>query len=310
MSCDFCVVKLGEHIGARVDGLRLGELDAETAAAVNEALVTHKVLFFRAQRHLDDDSQFAFAKSIGIPTTPHPTLKFDGERVMRIDSGEGGRANQWHTDVTFVDRIPKASILRAVELPRYGGATTWASTVAAYLQLPGPLQQLADSLWAMHSNQFDYAQSDPVNGSPLQVNPSANSKYATEFHSTHFAVHHPVVRVHPETGERALLLGSFANRVLGVESGESQALFRIFQDRITRLENTIRWKWEFGDVAMWDNRATQHYAISDYGNQRRRMHRVTLAGDVPISVDGERSRVISGDATAYSVVDSPKPLVA
>ena len=107
-----------------------------------------------------------------------------------------------------------------------------------------------------------------------------------------------------------LVLGSFANRVLGVESGESQALFRIFQDRITRLENTIRWKWEFGDVAMWDNRATQHYAISDYGNQRRRMHRVTLAGDVPISVDGERSRVISGDATAYSVVDSPKPLVA
>ena len=218
MSRDFSVVKLGEHIGARVDGLRLGELDPATAAAVNEALVAHKVLFFRGQRHLDDDSQFAFAKSIGTPTTPHPTVKFDGERVMPIDSEEGGRANQWHTDVTFVDRIPKASILRAVELPPYGGTTTWASTVAAYLQLPGPLQRLADSLWAMHNNQFDYAQRDPVNGSALPVNPSASSKYATEFHSTHFEVHHPVVRVHPETGERALLLGNFVKRVLGVKA--------------------------------------------------------------------------------------------
>ena len=117
------------------------------------------------------------------------------------------------------------------------------------------------------------------------------------------------MRLHPETGERALLLGSFVKRVLGVESGESQALFRIFQDRITRLENTIRWSWELGDVAMWDNRATQHYAICDYGNQRRRMHRITLAGDVPVSLDGERSRVISGDASGYFVIDSP-PIVA
>jgi alpha-ketoglutarate-dependent sulfate ester dioxygenase len=87
-------------------------------------------------------------------------------------------------------------------------------------------------------------------------------------------------------------------------------LFRIFQDRITWLENTIRWNWELGDVAMWDNRATQHYAVSDFGNQRRTMHRITLAGDIPVSVTGERSRVVAGDASDYSIVDSPKPLVA
>jgi len=126
----------------------------------------------------------------------------------------------------------------------------------------------------------------------------------------HFEVHHPVVRVHPETGERALLLGAFVKRILDVTSSESQALFRIFQDRITRLENTVRWNWELGDVAMWDNRATQHYAVSDYGQQRRRMHRITLAGDIPLSVNGERSRVVSGDATDYSVIDNPRPLVA
>ncbi len=310
MSSAHRVVKLSENIGARVDGVRLGELDTETAVAINQALARHKVLFFRGQDHLDDEQHFAFAQSLGVPTTPHPTLKFEGSRVMRLESVNGGGANQWHTDVTFVDRVPKASILRAVELPAYGGTTTWASTVAAYGQLPEPLQRLADSLWAMHSNEFDYAQIDPAKLAALQANPDAVLKYASEFHSTHFETHHPVVRVHPETGERSLLLGNFVKRILGVTGSESQALFRIFQDRITWLENTIRWNWELGDVAMWDNRATQHYAVSDYGNQPRRMHRITLAGDIPVSVHGEQSRVISGDATDYSVIDSPTPRVA
>jgi alpha-ketoglutarate-dependent taurine dioxygenase len=310
MSSEFRVVKLGENIGARVEGVRLGELDTETAAAINHALATHKVLFFRGQHHLDDDSHYAFAESLGVPTTPHPTLKFDGSRVMRLESFGGGGANQWHTDVTFVDRPPKASILRAVELPPYGGTTTWASTVAAYRQLPKPLQDLANNLWAAHNNAFDYAQVDPAKLAAAEANPEAVRKYAAEFHSTHFETHHPVVRVHPETGERALLLGAFAKAILGVNSPESQALFRIFQDRVTWLENTIRWNWELGDVAMWDNRATQHYAVSDYGDQPRSMRRITLAGDIPVSVHGERSRVISGDANEYSIVDTPKPLVA
>ncbi|AMT69108.1 TauD/TfdA dioxygenase family protein [Mycobacteroides immunogenum] len=310
MSSDLRVVKLGENIGARIDGVRLGDVDAETARAINEAMLEHKVIFFRGQHHLDDEAQFAFARCMGVPTSPHPTLKFDGERVMRLDSEEGGRANQWHTDVTFVDRIPKASILRAVELPPYGGTTTWASTVAAYRQLPAALQELADKLWAMHNNQFDYAQVDPAKVAELLAKSGSGSKYVREFGATHFEAQHPVVRVHPETGEKALLLGNFVKRILDVSGSESQALFRMFQDRITWLENTIRWSWELGDVAMWDNRATQHYAISDYGDQRRRMHRVTLAGDVPVSVDGESSRVIAGDASDYSVIDNPKRLVA
>lgn len=310
MSSDFNVVKLGENIGARIEGVHLGEVDAETAAAINQAMLEHKVIFFRRQHHLDDEAQFAFARCMGAPTSAHPTLKFDGERVMRLDSEEGGRANQWHTDVTFVDRIPKASILRAVELPPYGGTTTWTSTVAAYRQLPRALRELADNLWAMHNNQFDYAQVDPAKVAEFLAKAGPGSKYVREFGSTHFEAHHPVVRVHPETGERALLLGNFVKRILDVSGSESQALFRMFQDRITWLENTIRWNWELGDVAMWDNRATQHYAVSDYGDQRRRMHRVTLAGDVPVGVNGESSRMIAGDASDYSVIDNPKRLVA
>lgn len=310
MSSDFRVVKLGQNIGARIDGVRLGALDAETAAAINTALTTHKVVFIRGQHHLDDDSHYAFAESLGVPTTPHPTLKFEGSKVMRLESMSGAGANQWHTDVTFVDRPPKASILRAVELPAYGGTTTWASTVAAYEQLPQPLRQLADGLWAMHNNAFDYSQIDPVKLTALEADPEAMLKYADQFQSVHYETHHPVVRVHPETGERSLLLGNFVKSILGVNGAESRALFQIFQNRITWLENTIRWNWELGDVAIWDNRATQHYAVSDYGTQRRVMHRITLAGDIPVSVHGERSRVVSGDASDYSIVDTPKPLVA
>jgi alpha-ketoglutarate-dependent sulfate ester dioxygenase len=310
VTSDMQVVKLGENIGARIDGVRLGGLDSQTAAAINAALITHKVVFIRGQHHLDDESNYAFAESLGVPTTPHPTLKFDGSKVMRLESIGGGGANHWHTDVTFVDRPPKASILRAVELPAYGGTTTWASTVAAYQQLPQPLQQLADGLWAMHNNAFDYGQADPAKLAALEANPEELFKYANQFHSTHYETHHPVVRVHPETGERSLLLGNFVKAILGVNGDESRALFRIFQDRITWLENTIRWNWELGDVAIWDNRATQHYAVSDFGNQGRAMHRITLAGDIPVSVSGERSRVICGDASDYSIVDTPKLLVA
>ena len=208
MSSDLRVVKLSENIGARIDGVRLGELDRDAAAAINQALITHKVVFFRGQTHLDDDSHYAFAESLGVPTTPHPTLKFEGSRVMRLESIGGSGANQRHTDV-LVDRPPKASILRAVELPAYGGTTTWASTVSAYQQLPPPLQQLADGLWAMHNNAFDYGQVDPSKLAALEAEPEAVLKYAAEFQSTHYEAHHPVVRVHPETGERSLLLGNF-----------------------------------------------------------------------------------------------------
>jgi taurine dioxygenase len=119
------------------------------------------------------------------------------------------------------------------------------------------------------------------------------------FVSTVYETEHPVVRVHPETGERALLLGQFVRQILGVPSADSRYLFDLFQRHVTRLENTVRWRWSPGDLAIWDNRATQHYAIDDYGDLPRRMHRVTVAGDVPVGVDGRRSVARSGDASAY-----------
>ncbi|AFU05023.1 TauD/TfdA dioxygenase family protein [Nocardia brasiliensis] len=298
------VTKLGAHIGAQVDNVRLGgDLDATTVAAIRRALLAHKVIFFRGQDHLDEDGQYEFARLLGSPTTPHPTVTSHGVKSLAIDS-EHGRANSWHTDVTFVDRIPKASILRAVHLPTYGGSTTWASTVAAYDSLPAPLQRLAESLRAVHTNVYDYA---ARNVEPLRPNTQA---YRAEFESSYYETEHPVVRVHPETGERALLLGHFVKHFVGLSTGESQALFRLFQDRVTRLENTARWNWAPGDVAIWDNRATQHYAIDDYDDQPRKLTRITLAGDIPVAVDGTPSKVVAGNAEHYSVIDRPTRLAS
>jgi taurine dioxygenase len=300
------VAKLGANIGARIDGVRLADdLDSETVAAINDALLKHKVIFFRDQHDLDDDGQLAFANKLGTPTTAHPTLS-EGETVLPIDS-RYDKANSWHTDVTFVDRIPKASLLRAVSLPSYGGTTTWASTEAAYDQLPAPLRVLTENLWAVHTNQYDYVREYADRHDALT---DTVREYREEFVREYYETEHPVVRVHPETGNRVLLLGHFIKQFVGLGSGESATLFNLLQARVTKLENTIRWSWLPGDLAIWDNRATQHYAVADYDDQYRRLSRVTLAGDIPVDIHGQRSRAIVGDASQYSEVVSPIALAS
>ncbi|OBF55376.1 TauD/TfdA dioxygenase family protein [Mycolicibacterium monacense] len=301
------VVKLGANIGARIEEVRVGGgLDPVTVTAINEALLEHKVIFFRGQHHLDDDGQLAFARRLGTPTTAHPTVTSRGHRILPIDS-RYDKANSWHTDVTFVDRIPKASLLRALTLPAYGGTTTWASTEAAYDQLPAPLRALVENLWAVHTNQFDYAADYDGRREALAA---TEREYREEFVSEYFETEHPVVRIHPETGRRVLLLGHFIKQFVGLGAAESTALLALLQNRVTKLENTVRWSWEPGDLAVWDNRATQHYAVADYDDQYRRLSRVTLAGDIPVDVYGQHSRVVAGDASGYSEVVVPVALAS
>jgi taurine dioxygenase len=301
------VVKLGANIGARIEGVEVGGgLDRSTVGQINEALLEHKVIFFRGQRHLDDDGQLEFARLLGTPTTAHPTVTSRGHRILPIDS-RYDKANSWHTDVTFVDRIPKASLLRAVTLPEYGGTTTWASTEVAYDRLPTALRALVENLWAVHTNQFDYAADFDGRREALAA---TEREYRDEFVSEYYEVEHPVVRVHPETGRKVLLLGHFVKQFVGLGAAESGTLLALLQNRVTKLENTVRWNWEPGDLAIWDNRATQHYAVADYDDQYRRLSRVTLAGDVPVDVYGEQSRVIAGDASHYSEVIAPIALAS
>jgi alpha-ketoglutarate-dependent sulfate ester dioxygenase len=281
------VTQLGSRIGARIDGVRLaGDLDAATVGQIRTALLRHKVIFFRDQHHLDDAQQHAFAARLGTPIA-HPSVQQEGAPIITPINSDYGKANRWHTDVTFVANYPAASILRAVTLPSYGGSTLWASTAAAYQALPEPLQRLTENLWALHSNRFDYVAAP-------QAQTDEQKLHRTRFEKADFRTEHPVVRVHPETGERTLVAGDFVRGLVGLDNCESQMLLELLQRRITMPENTIRWNWAAGDVAIWDNRATQHRAIDDYDDQYRLMHRVTVQGDVPVDVHGQRSRVISG----------------
>jgi taurine dioxygenase len=295
------VRRIAGHIGAEITGVRVGaDLPDSVVTIIRDAFHEHKVIFFRGQHHLDDAGQAGFARLFGELTTAHPTVPgIDSERhVLELDAQRGGgKANAWHTDVTFVDRPPALSLLRAVTLPPYGGDTTWANTATAYQSLAPELRELADRLWALHSNEYDYAAKR--GGGVGAGSPREERHYREVFLSTVYETEHPVVRVHPETGERALLLGQFVTRILGVSAADSRYLFELFQRHVTRLENTIRWHWAPGDLALWDNRATQHYAIDDYGDLQRQVHRVTVAGDVPAGVDGRRSIAREGDASSY-----------
>ena len=268
-------------IGAEIHGVRLsGGLLAETVTAIRDALLRHRVVFFRGQGHLDEAEHQAFARLLG-PIVPHPTVpSLSGtEAVLDIDA-ETARASRWHTDVTFVPAFPLFSVLRGVVIPPVGGDTVWANTVAAYETLPPVLRGLADQLWALHSNVYDYGATQP-NATARQA-----QRYATVFKSTVYETEHPVVQVHPLTGERAIVLGSFVRRLLGVSSADSAHLFAMLQDHVTRLENMVRWRRSVGDVVIWDNRATQHKAIDDYGDQRRIVRRVTIEGPVSVGIDG------------------------
>ena len=293
------VQPLTPRIGAEISGIDLAsELPDETRAEIRSALLAHRVVFFRDQ-HLDADGQLAFARGLGPLTRAHPTLpgSKEGPALFDLDSQAGSSANHWHTDVTFVERPPTFSILRAIVIPDVGGDTLWANTVAGYGDLRPSIRALADELRAVHTNGQDYGRVD-VAKAKGRLRPE-QLEHLKSFVSTVYETEHPVVRNHPETGEPALLLGGFAQRLVGHHSTESADILRTLQSYVTRPENTVRWHWRAGDVAVWDNRSTQHYAIFDYGTAHRRVQRVTTAGVTPVGIDGRPSVALQGDPTDY-----------
>ncbi|MGY5012865.1 TauD/TfdA dioxygenase family protein [Streptomyces sp. 900105755] len=288
--------KVTANIGAQVLGVDIAKpLDEEQVAAVREALNVHKALVFDDVR-LDDEGQEAFARHFGDLTTAHPTVPaVDGApNVLPVDS-ERGRANHWHTDVTFVLNPPQASTLRSLTVPPYGGETLIASSAAAYRQLPEPLRALADTLWAEHTNDYDYAVPDE------EIDAEQAAQRA-QFTSIKFRTVHPVVRVHPLTGERGLFIGGFAQRIVGLSRDESRRILDLLQAYVTRPENILRHRWSPNQLVLFDNRITQHYAVDNYDGAPRRLNRVTVAGDVPVGIEGKESYSIEGDASHYTSV--------
>jgi len=283
------VRRLAGRIGAEIGGIKLnGALRPADVAAIRQTLLAHRVVFFRDQDQFDDAAQEGFSNLLGT-LVPHPTeaVRTGSMGILELDAAAGnGKADQWHTDVTFVDAYPRYSVLRAVVIPAYGGDTLWANTVAAYHDLSPELKALAESLWAVHTNIYDYAVHH------VQATAAEQAHYEKVFASNIYETEHPVVRIHPETGEKSLVLGQFFQRMVGQRHTASTALFDLLQSYVTKPENTVRWSWRKNDVAIWDNQATQHYALNDYDGQNRTMRRTTILGEIPVSVDGRRSRMI------------------
>jgi len=279
--------------GACISGLDIAKATHEGASVVRAALLKHKVVFMRDQQ-VNADQFLEFAELFGPTTLHHPIAQreavSDGESLKAkahvYERDNSYRSDHWHTDVTFIDRPVSISMLRCIKCPSVGGDTLFANTVTAYQRLPEPLRTLADSLRAVHSFGAGLRRVSKWG------HPDMNG----------FVTEHPVVRVHSETGESSLMLGSWVEHIVGVSQEASAGLIKIFQDYILKPENVVRWSWKPGDLAIWDNRATQHYAANDYGDAERHMQRLTIAGGIPIGVDGRKSVPICGDASTFSSI--------
>jgi alpha-ketoglutarate-dependent taurine dioxygenase len=276
------IERLEPSIGARVHGVDLSRVTDDQVRSIRTALAEYKVLFFAGQHDLHPDSQIALGRRLGEVTESHPVVPGVDEQhpeIYALDSATGGFADVWHTDVTFVRRPPLGSVLRAVVLPPTGGDTQWADLELAYRSLSEPVRRLADQLVAVHdgTREFGY----------YLAQREERTKWEGEEFRALVPIEHPVVRVHPETGRRGLFVNpGFVSHIKDVSDAESRYLLDLFYAHITKPEHIVRHRWSVGDVVMWDNRSTVHYANRDYGDQRRVMHRITLRGDQPIGPSG------------------------
>lgn len=280
------VVPVTGSIGAEIRGVTLsGDLDAGTVSQIRAALLEHKVVFFRDQHHLDDAGQEAFSALFG-ELQKHPMVKAAGESdaMLELDTSSAYAASVWHTDMTFLPEPAAFAVVRPTILPPVGGDTMWANAANAYRRLPAPLKPLADNLWAIHSTDFDFEGSFDEEYKARMRDYGANTRKHT------VRTEHPVVQIHPETGERSLILGSWVKRFAGLNNADSAKIFEVLQSYVSDPENTVRWKWRMGDVAMWDNRATQHRSVPDFGDAPRQLRRSTVLGTVPTAIDGRKSR--------------------
>ncbi len=264
---------LSPVIGAEIGGVDISRpLDPATVATIREALNTHHVVFFRDQE-LSDTQQEAFGCQFGELTEGHPVLPpVDGHpMVLAIDSRED-RASWWHTDVTFLQTPPFGSILSMITCPEVGGDTSWASLQDAYDRLAPPVRTMCDELIAIHFDPWFAADVDARGG----------FDWNGVHHDKLLPALHPVVRTHPENGRRGLFVNpQFTKSIFGLSDNESTGILDMLYRHCQQPELTCRFRWEPGSVAFWDNRATLHYALDDYGDALRVGHRITIRGDVP-----------------------------
>ena len=273
------IERLSPALGAIISGIDLNAtLNDEAQQGLQAALVEHQVLFLR-QQFLQAEQQRDVAKLFGdLHIHPiYPAHERVAE-VMVLDSHKQDlRDNElWHTDVTFIQTPPLGCVLSAQQVPEFGGDTLWASSTAAYAALSKPMQALLEGLSASH----DIRKSFPATRFALTDADAARFEKAKQDHPP---VSHPVVRTHPVSGKKGLFVSEgFTTHINELTETESDALLRFLFAHATHPNFQVRWHWQAGDVAIWDNRATQHFANFDYGTAHRIMHRATVLGDKPV----------------------------
>lgn len=261
---------LTSDIGAEIHGVDLrDELDDPTVAAIRQALLDHLVVFFRDQA-ITPDQHLAFAQRFGpinvAPFGPkldtHPAIT-----VLDQIAPVGGLAARWHSDNTYMPNPPLGSVLRAVEMPEVGGDTCFANMYKAYEALSEPLRALIDGLEAAHDLTYTLTRA---------IDEGLAKEHLEPMQAEYPELIRPVVRVHPETGRRALFVNSnFTTRLVGVTEAESHVLLGFLLNHVRSPEFQCRFRWAADSIAFWDNRAVQHFAVPDY-TERRLMHRVTV----------------------------------
>jgi taurine dioxygenase len=272
------VEPLSPAIGAVVHGLDLARgINEATATSIRRALLRHEVLFFENQ-NLTPVQHRDFAAWFGaLHIHPvYPQVEGVPEVLVLDNHADNPTDNDnWHTDVTFIETPPMASILYARQLPPWGGDTLWSSMTAAYQALSEPFREFLSTLEAVH----DFTRSFPPD---LQAVRNAGTSQYDKARREHPPVTHPVIRTHPETGRRGLFVNDgFTTHIKGLKPGESRAILDMLNVHIQKPEFQVRWRWKPGSIAFWDNRSTQHYAVNDYLPHRRVMHRATVLGDRP-----------------------------
>ncbi|WFF38811.1 taurine dioxygenase [Moraxella nasibovis] len=278
MTTQLTITPIKDTIGAIVSGVDLNHLNDETLSQIKDALLKHQVIFFRNQ-DLQTASQVNLAKSFGslhihpvFPTVPNVP------EVIVLDSHETDlRDNElWHTDVTFSKTPPLGCVLRAVKIPPSGGDTLWASGTAAFEALPSDIQNQIKGLTALHDIRLSFPQ-ERFGG----VSEEEQARLE-EIYRKNPPVTHPVVRTHPDTGKPILFVSEgFTAKINELPEDEGKELLDFLTQHAVKEEFHLRWAWQEGDVAIWDNRATQHKALFDYGDAHRIMHRATVNGDEP-----------------------------
>jgi len=280
---------LAGRIGAEIFGVDLTQpLDAAAVAEIRAIWLKWKVVFFRDQ-HLTQEQHIAFGQQFGPLAPGHPTLPAafpEHPEILLLDNqqmGMGGGGSfvesRWHTDVTFIPNPPTASILRGVIVPPYGGDTQWANLALAYERLSEPLKGLLDGLHAVHHNTL------PIKRGELP------GKLAKQFLGEGLRSVHPVVRVHPETGEKILFVNpNFTSHIMELTRQESAHVLEMLYRHIADAEFSVRFRWQPGSIAFWDNRATVHLVPTDVPDgMRRSMQRITLQGVNSVGPDGAES---------------------